>query len=141
MTESQVYQELIKHFHENRLAHAFLVETNDMDKSYLAILQFLKVINCPSDYKENCQECNLCHLIDNGNLPSLLVVEPDGNTIKKEQVMEIKKMFQTKPIFSKYNMYIIKNAELLNASSANTMLKFIEEPEENILAFFLTNNK
>ena len=110
MTESQVYQELIKHFHENKLAHAFLVETNDVDKSYLAILQFLKVINCPSDYKENCQECNLCHLIDNGNLPSLIVVEPDGNTIKKEQVMEIKKMFQTKPIFSKYNMYIINRS-------------------------------
>ena len=38
-------------------------------------------------------------------------------------------------------MYIILNAECLNASSANTMLKFLEEPEEGIIGFFITNNK
>lgn len=33
------------------------------------------------------------------------------------------------------------HAEYLNASSANAMLKFLEEPEEHIIGFFLTNNK
>ena len=35
----------------------------------------------------------------------------------------------------------IKNAEKLNSSSANAMLKFVEEPTEGILGFFITNNK
>ena len=34
-----------------------------------------------------------------------------------------------------------KNAEKLNGSSANAMLKFVEEPTEGILGFFITNNK
>ena len=37
-------------------------------------------------------------------------------------------------------IYVIKNAEKLNGASANTMLKFLEEPEQNILGFFITNN-
>lgn len=33
------------------------------------------------------------------------------------------------------------DAERFNASSANSMLKFIEEPEQNIIGFLVTNNK
>ena len=54
--------------------------------------------------------------------------------------MELKKKFSTVPIYTKENIYVIKNAEKLNGASANTMLKFLEEPEQNILGFFITNN-
>ncbi len=45
------------------------------------------------------------------------------------------------PIYSTYNTYIIKYADKLNASSANSMLKFVEEPTSGILGFFLTTSK
>ena len=48
--DNNVFQELIQEFHENKLAHAFLLETNDKDKSYQLILEFLKRINCPEKY-------------------------------------------------------------------------------------------
>ena len=45
------------------------------------------------------------------------------------------------PGYRKENrMMILKNAELLNKSSANTILKFLEEPSPNIIAILLTNN-
>ena len=141
MQEGTAFLQLQTQFHENKLAHAFLIETNHIEKSYQSILHFLKIINCPSDFKENCLDCPLCHLFETNNLPNFITIEPDGTYIKKEQILELKQFFQTKPIYSKYNMYVIKNAEKLNSSSANTMLKFIEEPEENIIGFFLTNNK
>ena len=139
--DSKIFHELEHSYHENKLAHAFLLETNEKEKTYKEILQFLKLINCPNSFKENCSTCNLCHLIDTNSLPSLITIYPDGINIKKEQILELKKSFQTKPIFSKYNMYIIMDAEKLNASSANTMLKFLEEPEDHIIGFFLTNNR
>lgn len=138
---NNIFQELIQAYRENKLAHAFLIETNDKEKSYHSLLQFLKILNCPDEYKEGCSNCNLCHLIDTNSLPSLLTVYPDGINIKKEQILEVKRAFQTKPVFSKYNMYIIMDAENLNSSSANTMLKFLEEPEDSIIGFFITNNK
>jgi len=103
--------------------------------------KILKEINWEQENKIDCNYCNLCHMIESENLPSLVIIRPDGQTIRKEQVMDLKKKFATMPIYSKFNMYLIMNAEKLNLSSANTLLKFLEEPETGILGFFLTNNK
>lgn len=138
---NQNLNQIVENFHENRLSHAFLIETNDQEQVLESLKNILKEINCEQDYQNDCKRCNLCHLIDSENLPSLVIVRPEGQSIRKEQVMELKTKFITKPIYSRFNMYIIMNAEKLNASSANTILKFLEEPEEGILGFFLTNNK
>ena len=132
---------LKKQYHDNKLSHAFLLETDDMEKCLKKILEFLKILNCEYGFSDKCLKCNLCHLIDEKELPSLVIIRPDGSFIRKEQILSLKESFKTKPIFSKYNMYIIMNAECLNSSSANTMLKFLEEPEEGIIGFFITNNK
>ena len=132
---------LNKQYHDNKFSHAFLLETNNQDNCIKKLKQIIKIINCNNEYKENCNECNLCHLIDTFQLPNLILVEPEGQVIKKEQILNLKNTFLTKPIFSKKNIYIIKHAELLNSASANTMLKFLEEPEENIIGFFITDNK
>jgi len=134
-------QELVKKHRENKLAHAYLLETNNVEYATNDIKELIKIINCNDEYKENCTNCNLCNLINKDNLPSLKIIEPDGTSIKKTQVENLKLNFGTKPIYSKYNVYIIKNAEKLNLSSANSMLKFIEEPTEGIIGFFITSNK
>ena len=134
-------KEIYEKYREGRLAHAYLIETNNTPKLINDLKELIKVINCPEEYQESCKLCNLCNLIDKNNLPSLVTIEPDGASIKKNQIEELKINFETKPIYSKYNIYIIKNAEKLNGSSANAMLKFVEEPTEGILGFFITNNK
>ena len=47
-------------------------------------------------------------------------------------------MFQQNQL--KQIIYIIKNCEKLNSSSANCILKFLEEPEDDIIAILLTDN-
>lgn len=138
---SNQLENIYKSYHENHLSHAFLIETNDQELCLEDLKKILCRINCEQDYVDYCQKCNLCHLIQTEQLPSLLVIRPDGMTIKKDQVLELKQKFSTKPLFSKYNMYVVLNSERFNFSSANTLLKFIEEPEVGILGFFLTNNK
>ena len=143
MFEADIFNKLLSRHRENRLSHAFLFETNDLNRCYSDILNFVKFINCPFEFKEECSrvDCNLCSLIDNGNLPNLLKIDPDGTQIKKGQIQEIIEKFQTMPIFSKYNVYIINQCDKLNSSSANSLLKFLEEPEDNIIGFFITNSK
>ena len=132
---------IIKTYNENKLSHAFLIETNNFEKCLKDVKKVIKNINCENKYIDDCNECNLCYQIENETLPSFIIVRPDGATVKKEQIIELKEKMFTKPIYSKYNTYVILNAEKLNNSSANTMLKFIEEPEENIVGFFITNSK
>ena len=138
--EVNVLENLVKYYHENKISHAYLIETNNLEKCYLDLLEVIKQIFCQNEYKKECNKCNICNLVNQNYLPSLVVISPDGMNIKKEQIVELKKKFSTVPIYTKENIYVIKNAEKLNGASANTMLKFLEEPEQNILGFFITNN-
>lgn len=141
MIQNSSINNLVKIYHENMLSHAFLLETDDLDKCFLDVLSFIKVINCSHEYSDDCSvDCNLCRLIDSNNLPSLITIEAEGSFIKKEQITNLISSFSTKPVFSKYNAYIVKDASKFNASSANALLKFLEEPEDNIIAFFIVNN-
>lgn len=141
MFKNQVLTELVQKYRENKLAHAYLIETNNINLATIDILELIKIINCPKEYMEKCHNCNLCNLIDKASLPSLKIIEPDGASIKKNQIEDLKLSFGTIPVYSKYNCYIIKNAEKLNSSSANSMLKFVEEPTDGIIGFFITSNK
>lgn len=105
------------------------------------LLKVIKNIFCVEEYTENCNKCSLCHLIDLNNLPSLKIIEPDGNFIKKEQIIELKHFFAKESQFTKENIYVIKNCEKMNKDSANTMLKFLEEPDGSVIGFFITNHE
>ncbi len=131
---------IIKQNENNKLSHAFLIETNDIDKCFNDVKKLCKIINCNSKYNENCNMCSICKLIDMGNLPSLVVIEPDGVNIKKSQLLTLETKFSVKPVYSKYNIYIVKHAEKMNSSASNSILKFLEEPEDGIIGFFITNS-
>jgi len=141
MFQNPALKELVKKYRENKLAHAYLIETNNLTSAINDIKELIKIINCSTEYKENCTSCNLCNLINKNLLPSLKIIEPDGTSIKKNQIEELKESFLSMPIYSKYNIYVISNAEKLNPSSANSMLKFVEEPTDGIIGFFITSNK
>lgn len=140
MNTKEVLNNLVDYYHENKISHAYLLEVNNIEQCMIDLKNIIKQICCTSSYTTNCNKCNICNLIDQNYLPSLKIVEPQGTMIKKEQIIELKKLFSEKPIYTKDNIYIIKNAEKLNGTSANTMLKFLEEPEDNIIGFFITNN-
>ncbi len=111
-----------------------------MNKCYQVLLNVIKNIFCIQEYNDNCNKCSLCHLIDINSLPSLKVIEPIDSIIKKEQIIELKNLFAKESQYTKESIYIIKEAEKMNKESANTMLKFLEEPEGNVIGFFITNN-
>ena len=139
--EQEVFNNLLTLFHENKLAHAYLFETKNVEKCYQNIILLIKRILCSSKYADNCNKCAKCHLIDEGNMPSIVTIEPSGKSIKAESINNLKKAFATKPVYTTHNIYIIKYPEKMNDTSFNKMLKFLEEPEENILGFYITQNK
>lgn len=132
---------LVNKYNENKLSHVFLVETDDKNLALEDIKSLVKIMNCPSKYDDNCSSCNICNLIKEDLLPTLKIIYPDGQAIKKSQMEELKSEFSCIPVISKYNVYIINDAEKFNASSANTILKFLEEPEDKIIGFLITNSK
>lgn len=130
MDKEAIIKNIEKTFLEKKNSHAFLFETNNITKCYEDVLNIIKVIT-------NHEYDNL---IDNNNFPDLISVEPDGKEIKVFQIENIIETFSTTSIMGSYSIYIIKEAEKLNLSSANKILKFLEEPEKNIVGFFITSS-
>ena len=124
----------------DRLSHAYLIE--DFGNNSLAFAKELtKFFLCPNKLDDDECSCQTCQLIDKEEYPELEIIEADGSFIKKEQMIILQEKFSTKPIYGKYFVCIIKDANKFNTSSANCILKFLEEPRNPIIFILLTNNK
>ena len=120
-----------KYIKKDRINHAYLIETNYDNKILLSELLINKILSFDNKYSLN-------DLRVNGDL---IVVSNDTNSIKTEEIEQIKNRFKTKSILNSIRVYVIDGAEKLNNYAANKLLKFLEEPEDNIIAILLTNNK
>lgn len=137
-----VYKILKNAIINDRYSHAYLFETNGYYNSFNFIMSFTKSLLCPNKktQKENCNNCHQCEVINSGNFPELKIINPEGLWIKKEQLQELQSEFNEKALIGNKKIYIINHAEKLNKSSANSILKFLEEPEGNIIAILITEN-
>lgn len=136
------YKILKNSIEKDKLSHAYLFETNDYSKSYDFILSFIKEVFCKYkiDDKEDAKK-NICRRIDDNNFLEFKIIRPDGQWIKKEQIENLQKEFETKSIESTKKIYLILDADKMNSYAANSLLKFLEEPEENIIAILVTENQ
>lgn len=131
------YYEIINNLVDfNKVSHAYLIEIDDYDKDFNCVLDFVKLIICGKNSSDN----NL-QLIESGNYPDLKIIEPDGNIIRKPQLMKLQEEFRNKSFLNNKMIYIIKEADKLNDASGNTILKFLEEPEDDIIAILVTTNR
>lgn len=137
------YEEILNSIKNNKISHAYMIETNNYKEKDNLIMSFIKLLFCesPNINLDSCNNCNICNLIDSNSLSDFLVVEPDGNWIKKEQVLEIKEKFKTTSFQNGPRIYLIKQADKLNKNAANSLLKFLEEPEGNVIAILETDNR
>jgi len=144
-SKTQFYNIIDRLIEKNRVSHAYLCEVDNYDDDFQCILDFIKLILCQKDNKSskclNCSKCNICHLVDTNNYVDLKIIEPDGTIIKKKQMIELQDEFNNKSLLDNKRIYVIKEADKLNASSANTILKFLEEPEDDIIAILVANNR
>lgn len=137
-----VYKILKNAVSKDKYSHAYLIETNGFYDSFNLVKAFAKTVLCPNKYtnQNNCQNCNQCAVIESGNFPEIEIIEPDGMWIKKDQLQKLQEEFSKKAIIGTKKIYIIKGAEKLNKQAANSILKFLEEPEEGIIAILITDN-
>ena len=141
--EQKIAYKIIKNsFNKNKCSHTYIIESNGYHKTLEFTISFAKSLLCPNNYSSNskCINCNQCKIIDDNNFIELKIIKPDGEWIKKEQLDELQNLFSKKAIIGNKKVYIIDGIEKLNTSSANSILKFLEEPEDGIIALLITEN-
>ena len=113
----------------DRIPHAYLFTgINGVGKSTTA-LAFAKAVNCSTDLSdEGCGNCVTCRQLASGNFPDFISLAPDGQNIKIEQIRELNRSLNFKPVSGKYRITIIDRAEMMTEEAANSFLKTLEEP-------------
>ncbi len=142
--QSQFFHEIYQSVVENqRISHAYFIETKGFSDSENFVLSFAKFLLCSHHFTnfDACENCNLCHLVDEQIDSNLLVIRPEGLWIKKNQVEFVKNQFSRTTLNDTPQIYIIMGADKLNKEAANSILKFLEEPEKGIIAILVAENK
>ncbi|WP_018924708.1 DNA polymerase III subunit delta' [Salsuginibacillus kocurii] len=126
---------------KEKLPHAFIFEGEEGTPKEEAAFHLAKAFLCINRQEaEPCQECPECRRIESGNHPDVMVIRPEGLSIKKAQVEQLQKEFTYKGMESEQKIYIVYQADTMTASAANSLLKFLEEPDGETLAVLLTDN-
>lgn len=127
---------------KEKISHAYLFEMNGYSKKLEIAKAFAKMLLCPKNYSNSskCENCVQCTNIDKDIFLELKIIQPDGLWIKKEQLDLLQKEFSTTSLESNKRVYIIMQADRLNPQAANSILKFLEEPQDNIVAILITDN-
>lgn len=140
------YDDLKKLFNtittKKKVGHAFLFNVDDSYDTSLAI-SFIKEIlknDIANADTGDSQYEKFSYQLDNNTFPDLMIIKSFDKVIKKEQILNIKSEMKEKSINSGKQFYIIEYAENLNSSSANALLKFLEEPDDEIIAILVTKN-
>lgn len=111
---------------QNTISHAFLLYNSNYDSLKESLFSVIsKYIFKDEVNEESCD---------------VLVVRPENSKIIKDQILDVQSKFKTKSQFHIAKTYIIDEAQMMNDYAANSLLKFLEEPEDNIYAFLITSN-
>lgn len=130
-----------KNLIENKISHAIIFEgIAGIGKSRVAY-NVAKTLFCDTNKNDACGICRNCIKMDHDNHPDYMVIKPDGNTIKNSQIQLFQEFAMLKPYSSEYKIVVIKNADKMNASSQNRLLKILEEPPAHVIILMITTNR
>ena len=119
-------KELIHSGEINKTSHSYLfIGTEAIGKKLIAE-EFAKMLLAVKDTE---------------NSPDFSIIEPDGNSIKIEQIREFQKKVSEKPIISNKKVYIINDSDKMTVEAQNCLLKTLEEPPEFVTIILIGSNE
>ena len=141
-TQSIVYQTLVNAFSSNKINHAFLLsglKGSPIKESAIYVAQSLV---CENPSPLACEECLSCLRIANQSYADFIYIDGELGTIKKEEIENLQSSFSKSGVEAKgLKIYIINQLEKATASATNSLLKFLEEPYDDVVGILTTQNQ
>ena len=122
-----------------RLPHAVIIE-GDIGTGKRTLAKYLaKLAVCESDTPP-CNQCRNCHLADAETHPDITTIAPEDKkkNIAVEQIRDLRTTAYHSAHTAKRRAFIITQADTMNASSQNSLLKVLEEPPSEVIFILIT---
>lgn len=129
----------VEMINQNKLSHAFLFEGMAGIGKSLLTFQIAKGIFCQASNSEPCNQCKSCLKMNHENHPDYMEIKPDGKQIKNYQIEEFQRFLNNKAYDGGYKIVCIHQADKMNLSAQNRILKTLEEPSEKVIMFLISD--
>ena len=113
-----------------RVAHAYVFEGPPGVGKRNAALGLAMALNCPVAPGAGCGACEICRRIEAGLHPDVPSFGPSGpgGQIVIDDIRAILALTRTRPHEAPARVIVVDDADAMNPSSANGLLKTLEEP-------------
>lgn len=135
------WQQLLSQHNTGQMAHAYLVCGEQGIGKFGFVQAFAKYLFClQATAMQACNQCAMCQLAESGSQPDILIIEPEDGSkaIKVDQIRALATFVARTSHTGKGKLVIINQADALNISAANSLLKTLEEPSNNTYLFLVT---
>lgn len=120
------------------LQHAYIFEGKAGTGKKEMALWVTQSLYCNEADEGACMSCQTCRRIASHQHPDVVEIAPDGQSIKIAQIRQLKEEFTKSGMESRQKVVIVEDVEKMTNQAANSLLKFLEEPEGEIIVFLLT---
>ena len=122
------------------LAHAFLLCGDSSSPLLESALYLAESLNCEKETLA-CSSCPSCKRFEEGIHPDFVLINGEDSTIKKSDINQLEDFFSLSATERNHkSSYVINHIENITSEAINALLKFLEEPKGDIVAFLTTNN-
>ena len=123
-------------------SHAYLFNVNSLEVALPYVKEFAKniILDSSTDFDSFYYQ-DISYKIDNDEFDDLYIVNPNTIGINTEEINQLLSYMETKSVRENgRRVYIIYGFERLSRDVSNKILKFLEEPNDNIYALLMTEN-
>lgn len=136
-----ILQRLIELSLRRRLPHGMLWVGPDLEAKKSSVRQLTRFLFCGNrKNSQPCGTCLSCQKVERGHHPDLFFVHTESKEVRIEQVRELARWLNIGPNEASQKIGVVEEADLLNASSSNALLKTLEEPPLHALIVLLARS-
>jgi DNA polymerase-3 subunit delta' len=122
-----------------RVSHAYLFSGPRGVGKLTAALAFARGLICGRPAEgDGCGECEGCRKVGQGTHPDVMVIRPEGSTVKIAQVRDLSAGIRLGPAAGRWTVRIVDEADTMTAEAANSLLKTLEEPLPGVVIILVT---
>lgn len=140
------HEKIISHMQQairtGNVSHAYILDGPPLSGKGMMASAFAMALQCETGSGEACGVCRSCKQAANGNQPDILTLQREKpNTIAVSEIRDqVNDTVDVRPYSSRYKVYIIEDAQKMNAPAQNALLKTLEEPPSYVVFLLLTTN-
>lgn len=138
--QPKIFQEFQRILQSGKLSHAYLFSGDFASFEMAVLLAQSRFCDSLIDALP-CGQCRSCRLIAENDFSDVKVIEPEGQMIKTAMIRDLLREFSSSGFEGQSQVFIIRDADKMHTNAANSLLKFIEEPQSDTYMILLTQDE